>query len=108
MVDLTPAAATKLQGILTEKGLTGYGLRVFVSGGGCGGLEYGMGFDKDLRTGDMIETVEGIQVFVDPDSAQYLEGVKIDFVDELGGGFKIDNPNPAAGCNCGREGGCGH
>jgi iron-sulfur cluster assembly protein len=107
MISLTPAAATKLQGILTEKGLAGYGLRVFVSGGGCSGLQYGMGFDKELRTGDTVETVEGIQVFVDPDSAQYLEGVNIDFVDELGGGFKIDNPKPLAGCNCGREG-CGH
>ena len=108
MVDLTPAAATKLQGILTEKGLTGYGLRVYISGGGCGGPQYGMGFDKETRVGDTVELIEGIQVFIDSDSAQYLEGAKIDFVDELGGGVKIDSPNSPSGCNCGREGGCGH
>jgi iron-sulfur cluster assembly protein len=100
MIDLKPAAVTKLQSIITEKGLVGYGLRVFVSGSGCGGMEYGMGFDK-TRDGDTVETVEGMQIYVDPASAQYLEGTTVDFVDEEGGGFRIDNPNPVGGCSCG-------
>jgi iron-sulfur cluster assembly protein len=103
MIDLKPAAAAKLQSIITEKGLAGYGLRVFVSGGGCcGGMEYGMGFDK-ARDGDSVETVEGMQVFVDQASAEYLEGATVDFVDEEGGGFRIESPRAAetGGCNCG-------
>lgn len=104
MVDLTPTAASRLQGILTEKGLAGYGLRVFVSGGGCAGFQYGMGFDQEARTGDQVFDCSGIQVYVDPISAQYLDGVKIDYVDELmGGGFKIENPNAVASCACGHS-----
>ena len=104
MVDLTPLAATKLQVILTEKGLVGYGLRGFVSGGGCAGLQYGMGFDQNARNGDQVFDCDGIHVYVDPISAQYLEGVKIDYVDELmGGGFKIDNPNAISSCSCGQS-----
>jgi len=110
MINLTAAAATKLHNILTEKGLAGYGLRVFVSGGGCGGMQYGMGFDK-ARDGDTAEEKEGMQVLVDRASAHYLDGVRIDYVDEpAGGGFRIENPNPVAGCGCGedgrRQGGC--
>ena len=107
MVDLTPAAATKLRSIISTKGLTGYGLRVYVSGGGCGGIEYGLGFDK-TRNDDIVETAGGIQVLVDPFSAEHLEGTKIDFSEEAGG-FRIENPNAVAGCNCGageRSGGC--
>jgi iron-sulfur cluster assembly accessory protein len=113
VIDLTPSAAGKLQSILTEKGLTGYGLRVYVSGSGCCGMQYGMGFDK-ARDGDTLETVLGMQVLVDSASAQYLDGVKIDFNDTPDGGFMIENPNQAAGCGdgCGdgghREGGCCH
>ena len=71
MVELTPSAANKLQTILTEKGLTGYGLRVFISGGGCGGMQYGMGFDNTTHAGDATETVQGIQLYVDPISAGF-------------------------------------
>ncbi len=110
MVDLTPAAATKLQSIITEKGLTGYGLRIYISGSGCSGLQYGMGFDKE-RAGDVITTAVGIQTLIDSASAQYLDGITVDFLDEEGGGFKIENPNPVSGCSCGHErgeSGCGN
>ena len=67
-----------------------------------------MGFDDKSREGDSIATVGGLSVFVDADSAQYLEGATVDFVEsEMGGGFKIDNPNATSGCSCG-SGGCGH
>jgi iron-sulfur cluster assembly accessory protein len=109
MIDLTPSAAAKLQSIMTEKSLDGYGLRVYVSGSGCSGLQYGLGFDK-ARDGDTVETAVGVQTLVDPMSAQYLDGVTIDFVDEEGGGFRIENPNAVAGCgSCGGgegKGGC--
>ena len=115
MIDLTPTAADKLQSIITEKGLTGYGLRVYVSGSGCSGMQYGMGFDK-FREGDTMETIAGMQVLVDAASAEYLNGVKIDFSDAPEGGFMIENPNPVSGCggSCGcgdgegKEGGCCH
>lgn len=104
MVELTTAAASKLQTILTEKGLSGYGLRVFVSGGGCGGMQYGMGFDNKTHSGDTQESIEGIEIYIDPISAQYLEGARIDYIDELmGGGFKIENPNAVATCSCGQS-----
>jgi iron-sulfur cluster assembly accessory protein len=104
MIELTSAAATRLQSIMMEKNLTGYGLRIFVSGGGCGGMQYGMGFDQQARAGDKVETVEGLTVFIDPISAQYLEGIQIDYVDELmGGGFRIENPNAVATCACGQS-----
>jgi iron-sulfur cluster assembly protein len=111
MIDLKPAAATKLQSIIAEKGLAGYGLRVFVSGGSCcGGMEYGMGFDK-AREGDSVETIEGMQVLVDQMSAEYLDGATVDFVDGEDGGFKIESSKAteAGGCNCGdgsRKGSC--
>jgi iron-sulfur cluster assembly accessory protein len=110
MIDLKPAAAAKLQSIITEKGLVGYGLRVFVSGGSCCGMEYGLGFDK-AREGDTVETVDGLEILVDSGSAGYLDGATVDFVDEEGGGFRIESPKAteAGGCNCGdgeRKGGC--
>lgn len=106
MIDLKPAAVVKLQSIMDEKKLTGYGLRVYVAGSGCNGLQYGLGFDKQ-RDDDTVETVQGMQVLVDPTSAQLLDGSSVDYVDEEGGGFRIDNPNPVGGCSsCGSGGHC--
>lgn len=107
VVTLTDSAAAKLSHLLQERGLEGYGLRVFVQGGGCAGLQYGMAFDKQALEGDSIVEVNGTRVYVDRISAQYLRGSTIDYVENLmGGGFRIDNPNVAPlcgrGCNaCG-------
>ena len=80
------------------------GLRVFVSGGGCSGLQYGMAFETSGEADDVIFESEGVRVYVDPVSLMYLQGASIDFVDSLmGGGFKIENPNAVASCGCGHS-----
>src|SRR5918992_972328 len=102
LVNISPAAATKLSGLMKEKQLEGYALRVFVAGGGCSGLQYGMTFDNETHPGDTEFESSGLPVRVDPMSAKYIGGANIDYVDSLmGGGFKIDNPNAVASCGCG-------
>jgi iron-sulfur cluster assembly accessory protein len=101
-ITLTPMAADKLGQILQEKNLTDHGLRVFVAGGGCSGLQYGMAFESASRDMDTIIDQHGLKVYVDPVSLEYLYGASIDYVDGLmGAGFRIDNPNAVAACGCG-------
>jgi len=103
MVTLTPNAAEKLGGILSEKGLAeSHALRVFVKGGGCGGMQYGMTFDDQVREGDEACEQHGLRVLVDATSLFYIDGASIDYVDNLmGGGFHIDNPQAVSACGCG-------
>lgn len=102
MLLVTETAASRLLAMKDEKQLDGYALRVFVSGGGCSGMQYGMTFDDELREGDSEFEAAGLRVIVDPISANYLMGASIDFVDTLmGGGFKIENPNAVSSCGCG-------
>ncbi len=120
LVNLTPLAADKLQAILREKNLPGYGLRVFVSGGGCSGFQYGMAFENTTEEGDFVFESSGVRIYLDNASAMYLDGANVDYVDSLmGGGFRIENPNAVSTCSCGQsfsagEGGevaacgCGH
>ncbi len=120
-VTLTPNAAVKIRGLLQERNLPGHSLRVFVSGGGCSGMQYGMALEAQAREFDTIVEHEGVKVVIDPTSLQYLAGSVIDYVDNLmGGGFKIENPNAVASCGCGHsfrtsrtpasasDAGCGH
>jgi len=101
-VTLSPNAADKLRQILLEKNLPDHGLRVFVAGGGCSGLQYGMAFEGQPRDMDTIIDQSGLKVYVDPVSLEYLYGATIDYVDGLmGAGFRIDNPNAVAACGCG-------
>jgi iron-sulfur cluster assembly protein len=102
MITLTPIAADKLENIMTEKGLNNYALRVFVSGGGCSGLSYGMTFAEAPETDDQIFEANGVKVVVDPGSLHYVDGAEIDYIDSLmGGGFRIENPNAVQSCACG-------
>ena len=102
MVNLTPAAAEKLSGIMSQKGMAdSHALRVFVKGGGCGGMQYGMTFDE-TREGDEVYEQHGLRVIVDSTSLFYIDGANIDYVDNLmGGGFHIDNPQATSSCGCG-------
>lgn len=102
-VGLTQAAADKLRGILDEKGLADtHGLRVFVQGGGCGGMQYGMAFENTERPGDQVFEQHGLQVYVDPTSLFYINGANIDYIESLmGGGFHIENPQAVSSCGCG-------
>jgi iron-sulfur cluster assembly accessory protein len=102
VVSLTPAASQKLLGLMQEKQLSDHALRVFVAGGGCSGLQYGMTFDDEAHPGDSEFEVNGLKVRVDPMSLQYVRGANIDYQESLmGGGFKIDNPNAVSSCGCG-------
>ena len=108
LITLTQAAADKLTAIMDEQGLRDtHALRVFVSGGGCSGLQYGMAFDDHPRDVDVVIEDRGLRVVVDPQSLHYMVGSSIDYLDNpLGSGFHIENPNAVSGCSgCG--GGCG-
>ena len=105
MLSISPTAANRLQSMMGEKELSGYGLRVFVSGGGCSGLQYGMTFDDEVRDGDSTWDAFGLKMIVDPISANYLRGASIDYQQDnmLAGAFKIDNPNATSSCGCGHS-----
>ena len=99
---LTAAAEAKLRELMAQRNIQDYGLRVFVAGGGCSGLQYGMAFEAQPREFDTVVNQNGIRLFIDPTSLMYLSGASIDFIDSLmGGGFKIDNPNAISSCGCG-------
>jgi iron-sulfur cluster assembly accessory protein len=104
MLTVTEAASSRLVGMMREKELDGYALRVFVAGGGCSGMQYGMTFDDETREGDTEFFAGSLRILVDPISAGYLQGSSIDYIDSLmGGGFKIDNPNAVSSCGCGHS-----
>lgn len=101
-VTITASAVNKLRGLMQEKNIENHALRVFVAGGGCSGLQYGMTFDDQSHPGDTEFEANGLPVRVDPISAKYITGANIDYIDSLmGGGFKIDNPNAVSSCGCG-------
>jgi iron-sulfur cluster assembly accessory protein len=104
VVTLTATAADQIKAMVTrQKENEGKALRVYVEGGGCSGLQYGLVFD-DKRDGDWTTDFNGVSVVVDAESAPYLRGATIDYSDALtGGGFKINNPNAHRGCSCGKS-----
>ncbi len=103
-ITLTPVAAAKIKSILAERNLPSHGLRVFVSGGGCSGMQYGMAIEGNPREFDTKIEVDEVKVYIDPTSLMYLGGAIIDYVDNLmGGGFRIDNPNAVSTCGCGHS-----
>lgn len=102
MINLTEAAADQLQKLLEEKGMEDHSLRVFVSGGGCSGLQYGMTFAEAPMEGDQVFEEQNVRMVVDSGSLMYLMGAEIDYIDSLmGGGFRIENPNAVQSCSCG-------
>jgi iron-sulfur cluster assembly accessory protein len=99
---LTDAAIGVIRNLLVQKNVPDYGLRVFVSGGGCSGLQYGMALEKEARPYDHVIESNDIKIFVDPTSMMYLSQATVDYEDSLmGGGFKIENPNAVSSCGCG-------
>lgn len=102
MIALTDRAASQLLQLLQKKALPDQGLRIFVQGGGCAGLQYGMAYETSAREGDQIVEIAQVRFFVDPFSARYLEGACIDYEDTLmSTGFRVENPNAIATCACG-------
>jgi iron-sulfur cluster assembly protein len=101
-VALTPAAADAVRELLAKRELVGYGLRVYIQGGGCSGYQYGMALDDNFREEDLVTDCHGVKVVVDEVSINYMRGATIDYVDDLmGSGFKVNNPNAVASCGCG-------
>lgn len=99
---LTGVAVEKVKEVMAREGLTRGGLRVSVVGGGCSGFQYSLALDEYAREDDTVVEQDGVQVFIDPISQQYLYGVTIDYVSGLqGAGFKFINPNATRTCGCG-------
>lgn len=99
---LTPAAATRALAMMAKDGRKGLALRPKVEGGGCSGLQYNLLFDDQRGPDDIEFSYAGVAVLVDAYSAQFLNGVTIDYVDALhGAGFKFINPNADRTCGCG-------
>ena len=103
-INVTPNASQKIKDAIASEGKPGIGLRIYVEGGGCSGLQYGLEFDDETKEGDEVVSQDGYRIMIDRFSAPYLEGVKIDYVSSLqGAGFKIENPNASGSCGCGHS-----
>jgi iron-sulfur cluster assembly protein len=120
IINMTPAAADKVHELLTQENDPSLALRIFVAGGGCSGLQYGMTLDEE-QEGDTVILLSGFKVLVDEMSMGYIDGSEVDYVDSLmGAGFTVNNPNAVSSCGCGhsfktaggggdaRSCGCGH
>lgn len=103
MLTLTRTATEKVQDFMQEHGPQAQvGLRVAVLPGGCSGFQYGLNIEDAPEADDEVLELNGVKIFVDPFSAQYLSGVEIDYVSSMmGQGFTFRNPNASGGCGCG-------
>ena len=98
----TDSAAEKVKALIVEEGNDDLKLRVFVTGGGCSGLQYGFTFDEITNEDDTILEKNGVQLLIDPMSYQYLIGAEIDYTEGLEGAqFVIKNPGATSTCGCG-------
>ena len=103
-VSFTEAAAQKVRALLEEEDNQNLKLRVFVTGGGCSGFQYGFTFDENQEEGDTRVERGGVTLLVDPMSVQYLLGAEIDYKEDVQGSqFVIRNPNAATTCGCGNS-----
>ncbi|MDX2065588.1 MAG: iron-sulfur cluster insertion protein ErpA [Fimbriimonadaceae bacterium] len=119
MITLSERAAKELVDLMESQGKQDVALRVWVAGGGCSGLQYGMALDDNApEEDDKVFESNSVKLYVDSLSLTYMEGSTVDYVDDvLGGGFKIENPNATGSCGCGSSfkaegaeapaGGCG-
>ena len=98
----TSAAARKVQELVLEEGNPALKLRVYISGGGCSGFQYGFSFDEEQAQDDIAIDNDGVTLLVDPMSFQYLMGAEVDYSESLAGAqFVIRNPNANTTCGCG-------
>jgi iron-sulfur cluster assembly accessory protein len=104
-VTLTERAAEKVRALMAQEPAgEAEVLRVAIQGGGCGGFEYALGFDRGATGGDAEFEYYGVRVVVDPASAHYLTGATVDYVESLQeSGFKVENPNASSSCGCGHS-----
>jgi iron-sulfur cluster insertion protein len=98
----TDSAARKVKELIVEEGNPDLKLRVFVSGGGCSGFQYGFTFDEAVNDDDTSMVKDGVTLLIDPMSYQYLVGAEIDYQESIEGAqFVIKNPNATSTCGCG-------
>jgi len=103
-INLTKSAAERIQSLLDKDENRAMKLRVFVSGGGCSGFQYGFSFDEQSNEEDTTVERYGVQLLVDPMSLNHLDGAEIDYQESLqGSSFVIRNPNAASTCGCGQS-----
>src|SRR5438132_2983371 len=121
ILSITPTASDKVRELLAQENDPSLGLRIFVAGGGCSGLQYGMTLDEQ-QEGDSLISQGEFNILVDEMSLGYISGSEVDYVDSLmGAGFTVNNPNAVSSCGCGhsfktadggggdaRSCGCGH
>ena len=106
LISMSPAAVLQLRELISQQegASPDLGLRVFVYPGGCSGMSYGMAFEDQPAEDDFTINVDGLKLYVDETSSQYVTGATIDFEDSLmGGGFRILNPNAVRSCGCGHS-----
>ncbi|MDH5446158.1 MAG: iron-sulfur cluster insertion protein ErpA [Gammaproteobacteria bacterium] len=102
LLTFTDNAANKVKQLIEEEGNQDLMLRVFVTGGGCSGFQYGFTFDEKVQEGDTEVENQGVKLLVDPMSFQYLTGAEVDYKEGLEGSmFVINNPNATTTCGCG-------
>jgi iron-sulfur cluster assembly protein len=102
-VTLTEKAAGKVKDVMQKQGKPNAALRLYVSGGGCSGFQYGLAFD-DKNDGDHVIDSHGVTIVVDEQSAQYIDGSEVDYVESvMGEGFQVNNPNATETCGCGHS-----
>jgi iron-sulfur cluster assembly protein len=102
MIEVTPKAVQKIREAFVKQGVTGGGLRLGVLGGGCSGLSYQFKYEAKPRATDKIFEFEDVQVYVDPKSLVFLDGMTLDWKDSLiQSGFAFDNPHAKKSCGCG-------
>lgn len=108
-ITLSTAASEAVKNILSERNLEGYALRVYVAGGGCCSVNFGMALDNNIRDVDMTFEANGVKVVVDEVSIDYLRGATIDFVNDpvRGAGFAVDSPSAKGHEHAHGEGECG-
>lgn len=105
-ITLTDNAVAKLHALIAEEGVD-QALRIAVTGGGCSGFQYALGFDTEQHDDDLLFEQGGVRVLVDETSIEYLGGAVVDFQDGLSGkGFAIENPNSTGSCGCGQSFNC--
>jgi len=99
---VTPNAARKVKSLIQDEGNEALKLRVYITGGGCSGFQYGFTFDENVNEGDAVVEKDGVTFLVDPMSYQYLAGAELDYKEDLQGAqFVIRNPNATTTCGCG-------
>ena len=101
-IEFTDAAAKKVAILVSEEENPALKLRVYITGGGCSGFQYGFTFDEKVNDGDLVVEKQGVSMVVDPMSLQYLMGGVVDYTEGLQGSrFIVQNPNATTTCGCG-------